>query len=300
MKSSDFRKIAREKLTGNWGKAAIISLVYFAFYFVLGFIEGILGLSDSSIGSLINIIIEIPIIYGLTIVFLRLFTSEESSAIDMFSLAFSNFKRSWGIQLQTLLKLLVPIIILVATIFLMIFGSGMALAGAAYSSFSPIDAVDSMSSSEIITGSGAVVAAVALILLIVASTWCTIKSYYYKIAIFIGIENPNMPSKEAVEKSKELMTGNRWKLFCLEFSFIGWAILASLTFGIGYLWLFPYMIFAQIAFYKHLSGSQFYSVENTDNSDTSSNSSDSANSTSDANGPIVNTDFNNDNSNGSL
>ena len=50
------------------------------------------------------------------------------------------------------------------------------------------------------------------------------------------------------------MTGNRFKLFCLQLSFIGWAFLAGLTFGIGLLWVFPYMQVAIIAFYFHLKG----------------------------------------------
>ena len=50
------------------------------------------------------------------------------------------------------------------------------------------------------------------------------------------------------------MNGNRWRLFCLELSFIGWMILASFTFGIGMLWLVPYMAIAQIVFYEVLIG----------------------------------------------
>ena len=74
-----------------------------------------------------------------------------------------------------------------------------------------------------------------------------------KILIF-GLGFSYLTAKEAVEKSKELMTGNRAKLFWLELSFIGWAILAAVTFGIGYLWLLPYIQFATIAFYKFVSG----------------------------------------------
>ena len=268
MVSSDFRKIAREKLAGKWGKAAIISLLYVAFYFVLGCVEGILGLSDSSIAGLINIVIEIPIIYGFAIVLLKLFNDESYSTTDMFSLGFSNFKRAWQIQLYTLLKLAVPIIIIVVAGILMGIGAGVAIAGAAYSSVGA-------------TGSGAVVAAVSIVLIIVSSIWITVKSYYYQLAVFIGIDNPDMPAKEVVEKSQELMTGNRWKLFCLELSFIGWAFLTIFTLGIGYLWLVPYMAFAQIAFYKYLSGNSLnvdYAVTPSENTVNGSNISSDSNS----------------------
>lgn len=68
----------------------------------------------------------------------------------------------------------------------------------------------------------------------------------------IAAENPEMSSKEVVQKSREIMTNNRAKLFFLELSFIGWAFLAGLTFGIGLLWLAPYMQVARISFYKYL------------------------------------------------
>ena len=62
-----------------------------------------------------------------------------------------------------------------------------------------------------------------------------------------NIQMSNIISKEESEK---LMAGKRGKLFCLQLSFIGWAILAIFTLGIGYLWLAPYIQFATIAFYK--------------------------------------------------
>jgi len=52
-----------------------------------------------------------------------------------------------------------------------------------------------------------------------------------------------------------MMDGNRWRLFCLQISFIGWSILSSLlTFGIGDLWLTPYRQAASAAFYREISG----------------------------------------------
>ncbi len=79
-------------------------------------------------------------------------------------------------------------------------------------------------------------------------------AYSYAMAPYILAENPNMTAREAITASKEMMRGNRWRLFCLGFSFIGWAILAALTLGIGTLWLRPYEEVAQAAFYRDLSG----------------------------------------------
>ena len=50
------------------------------------------------------------------------------------------------------------------------------------------------------------------------------------------------------------MKGKVWSLFCLNLSFIGWAILATFTLGIGMLWLAPYMKLSEINFYRNLTG----------------------------------------------
>lgn len=80
-----------------------------------------------------------------------------------------------------------------------------------------------------------------------------IMSYAYSMAGYIMTENPEMSAKEAMEVSKKMMQGNKWRLFCLQFSFIGWTILGSLTLGIGFLWINPYMNAATTAFYDDIS-----------------------------------------------
>lgn len=50
------------------------------------------------------------------------------------------------------------------------------------------------------------------------------------------------------------MKENRWRFFCLALSFIGWAILSAFTFGIGTLFLIPYMQVSFAAFYEERAG----------------------------------------------
>ena len=79
-----------------------------------------------------------------------------------------------------------------------------------------------------------------------------IASYSYAMTPYILANHPELTAREAIARSKELMSGNRWRLFCLEFSFIGWALLSSLTMGIGSLFLTPYTQAAKAAFYRDL------------------------------------------------
>jgi uncharacterized membrane protein len=53
-----------------------------------------------------------------------------------------------------------------------------------------------------------------------------IATYSYSMAFYILEENPDMGVNEAINASKEMMRGNKWRLFCLQISFIGWAILS--------------------------------------------------------------------------
>ncbi len=80
-----------------------------------------------------------------------------------------------------------------------------------------------------------------------------IKSYSYSMAGYILEENPQISAKEAMTISMDMMRGNKFRLLCLQLSFIGWAILCGLTMGIGLLWLNPYMNAAYTAFYNEVA-----------------------------------------------
>ena len=95
---------------------------------------------------------------------------------------------------------------------------------------------------------------VGFILLVVSAIWATTKSFYYQLSYIIAVDNEEMSAEDAVLESEKLMTGKRAKLFWLQLSFIGWAILAAITLGIGFLWLMPYIQFATIIFYEFAKG----------------------------------------------
>ena len=77
-------------------------------------------------------------------------------------------------------------------------------------------------------------------------------SYNYAMVPYILADDPTVSAKEALRMSKEMMYGNRWRLFCLQFSFIGWILLTVLSFGVGSIWLTPYQNAALASFYREL------------------------------------------------
>ena len=74
----------------------------------------------------------------------------------------------------------------------------------------------------------------------------------YSMTYFIIAEDSSISASDAITKSKKMMKGNKWKLSCLGFRFIGWFLLAMLTFGIGLLWVGPYIYVSYAQFYDDL------------------------------------------------
>ena len=259
MISVDFKKEALEKLSGKWGKGVLITLVYVLITVILSFIsEKINNEAVSLIISIIDLFIGIPLAYGLINSFIKIFDNEDVSTFDFISSGFSNFSRSWSVAIFTFLKLLLPIVLMTISIILIMggfFGSIMPLLQSSTDINHALSIINSSSIDPSSINASALLISLAgfvlyIISIILSITW----SYYYKIAYIIAVDEPNLTSKEVVNKSKENMKGNRFKLFCLEFSFIGWVILAVCTFGIGFLWLIPYIQVAEISFARFVCG----------------------------------------------
>ncbi|MFH0710884.1 MAG: DUF975 family protein [Pseudomonadota bacterium] len=83
-----------------------------------------------------------------------------------------------------------------------------------------------------------------------------IAAYSYAMTFYVLADNKSTGALEAIKKSKEMMQGNKWKLFCLSFRFFGWVLLALLTLGIGFIWLIPYMSVSFAIFYNDIKSTQ--------------------------------------------
>ncbi len=79
-----------------------------------------------------------------------------------------------------------------------------------------------------------------------------IKTYSYSMSWFVLADRPDLTANEARKRSMYLMQGRKWRLFCLDFSFIGWYILSILTLGILSFWVMPYHLTARAEFYQEL------------------------------------------------
>ena len=74
----------------------------------------------------------------------------------------------------------------------------------------------------------------------------------FALVYFLLLDYPELSATEIWKRSAQLMKGNRLRYIGLLLSFIPWILLTLLTFGVGILWLTPYMSATQAAFYLDL------------------------------------------------
>lgn len=217
MKASDYRRIARERLAGNWtvslfaafvatllgGAVAATSYQVNSITYIIDWLPPDMVwvltrlLLVSGLWTLVQCIIGGPVRQGYCQFLLKQREGEKAGLKDLFS-QFHRFGDAF------LLSFLEGLCVLLLTLLLIVPG--------------------------------------------VIATYC------YAMAPFLMLENPNMKATEAMAASVDLMKGHKWELFCLDLSFIGWLLLCIPTLGIGHLWLAPYRNAARAAFYREISG----------------------------------------------
>lgn len=80
-----------------------------------------------------------------------------------------------------------------------------------------------------------------------------IKSFSYALTPYILREMPDLSVDQAIKLSSRMMDGHKMELFVLNLSFIGWALLGTLTFGIlTVVYVSPYMSITVAGFYDEI------------------------------------------------
>lgn len=197
--ASDFRQIARDALRGKWGVAGWTSLVAALMGASLWSAGGSSGSANSNSSSVSD-----------------LFYNMDSAIVD------------------TILSVLT-----IAVVVLIVWGIvGFIIGGAAkfgYAIFN-LNLVDGKEArfSDLFSQFGRIGSGIIMNLLVGIFTFLwsllfiipgIIKSYSYSMTPFILAEHPEISENEAITRSRHMMDGNKWRLFCLMFSFIGWELL---------------------------------------------------------------------------
>jgi uncharacterized membrane protein len=80
----------------------------------------------------------------------------------------------------------------------------------------------------------------------------------YSMTFYILADEPNLKPSEALQKSKQIMHGYKFKLFGLYLLFILLGIACILTLGIGFLWLVPFAAVTTAKFYEDIRESDLH------------------------------------------
>ena len=257
--AADFREIARNALRGKWPVAILT-----------GFVASLMGAGIASSGG-----------------------SSSSNSNDSSSTIIQDFQTTelW-FQLRTFLIIAAVVLVIWVIITIVISGAGklgyaifnlklVDNKGAVFSDlFSQFDRLGAGFCMNFLVG---LFTFLWSLLLVIPGI---IKSFSYAMTPYILAEHPEMTATEAITESRHVMDGNKWRLFCLDFSFIGWNILcaapilialifiakATIASGnfatflwlipcsiptvIGSLFLTPYREAAYAAFYRDISGTE--------------------------------------------
>ena len=263
-RSKDFRRLARQRLSGKWGVSLAVTLV-------AGLLGGT-GASSGGFSSATNLVSEdasalpasvrellanpavitflLSMLIGALVVSLALYII--GSAVELghnryyiglmagetpgFGILFSRF-RIFGKALG--LRLFIYLFVLLWSLPCL----GLLLAS-----------VMLLPEAEVYSGGMLGISLFLMILALIALVLPLWASYRYVMAPYLMAQYPQKGVRECVNESKALMQGYKWRLFCLNMSFIGWVFLSVLTLGIGNLWLNPYMYAANGAFYLVRTG----------------------------------------------
>lgn len=79
-----------------------------------------------------------------------------------------------------------------------------------------------------------------------------VKAYSYAMAEYLMVRDPSLTAMEAMNVSKQMMKGNKLRLFTLHLSFLGWILLMILTAGIAGIYVIPYMNTASTEFFNDI------------------------------------------------
>lgn len=261
MTISELKKDAKSRLSGKLGKAVGINVIYFIISFILQLIGNKIE-TDSlkSVYLIIVAIITLPLSYGILASMIKLSRGENVTVTDFITIGLQNTAKIYGVFGRTLQKLILPLILFIASIVVY--------------TFAVASAVLNSGSSSILV--------IALVLMIGTLIYYIVKTLSYILTSYVLYDNENSTCKEIVEKSAVLMKGNKWKYIGLCLSFIGWylliyiiaiftatacvSILSSSTLGvllgtvltvaftsIAVLLLTPYISFTLISFYEDLN-----------------------------------------------
>lgn len=77
-----------------------------------------------------------------------------------------------------------------------------------------------------------------------------VAAYRYRFAYYNILTDGSLSAGDAIRLSCQQTQGMKGQLFVLDLSFLGWALLSGLTFGLLNIWLTPYVTLCDLAYFE--------------------------------------------------
>ncbi|WP_324824358.1 DUF975 family protein [Sinanaerobacter sp. ZZT-01] len=227
--SSDLRTLARQALSGNWSTAVLGTIIQMVIVALPVFVVTVFFKSQFTEGivNLYSFLISGAIALGYAMFTIRIFRGEQTTPFEIFS-GFEYYGKALGVYAMIAILAFIQFIPFFAFLLLKLAIPGLTI--------------------------GIFLFIFAGIAFIWGLAMAIVIQYRYAMAYYILADNLDKGVMACIRESRRIMHGNKWNLFCLEISFIGWILLAILTFGIGILWLNPYINVSTVAFYEIARG----------------------------------------------
>ncbi|MDR2296376.1 MAG: DUF975 family protein, partial [Clostridiales Family XIII bacterium] len=222
----NLRRMARAALKEHWKTALLAYVLYILLISVPAMLlESILGGGElaavQSMVELYRLIIQGPLLLGISVFFLDLVRGAEHGP-GMILGGFNNFFKAFGLfllftlfMLLWMLPVVVPLIVAASLLF-----------GALFVGSSHGDAALGGVASTFLSPGGALFVCVLVVLVLVIAV---VFMLTYAQAFFLLADDPGIGTG-ALRRSRGMMRGNKWKLFCLTISFAGWYIVPFVVF----------------------------------------------------------------------
>ena len=216
---------ARQALKGNFWKVALVG---FLLVLIPSILSEIATVNESSILSFIIIIVSLLTTATLDFICQTWYRQRNEAHFDhLWAQIANHFKNYWVGSL--LIGLLIMVWIALWTIPAMLL---------------------------VVLGLMTANVVIIFIAIILASCLVLWKGLQYSQAFFLyrdAVDQKQTFSyNQFITQSKQLMKGHCWEFFVLQVSFILWFLLCIVTFGIGFVWVTPYISCTRAAFYQRL------------------------------------------------
>ena len=268
MKSNyELKSEAYNLLSKHWGNAIGVTFILFCVSIAASLIPGSIYNGDYfqiSTGDLIGATIAGPLAFGTALFFLKVSKGEKGEVEDLFHAFKSQKTFTFSVIAYYLTAIIIITVFVVFTIIWVtlfvgdveniasLINSGTASLIENGTSSPPYTMdpsfLNEYSSPIFDSGIGIIILSGLIIIFVPITIVSLLLSQVY----FILADQKTKSASEAIKMSWNVMKGKKMKLFLLQLSFIGWAILSVFTFFIGLLFLYPYMLTTYSKFYQNL------------------------------------------------